>query len=58
MIAPFQYSQMLYGVAVGWLLFADWPSPRMLLGAAIIVASGLYVLHRETRVMKARVGLG
>ena len=52
-IAPFQYSQMLYGVAVGWLLFADWPSPRMLLGAAIIVASGLYVLHRETRVGSA-----
>ncbi len=48
-IAPFQYSQMLYGIAVGWLLFAEWPSPHMLVGGAIIVASGLYVLHGETR---------
>jgi drug/metabolite transporter (DMT)-like permease len=47
-IAPFQYSQMLYAILVGWLLFADWPSTRMLLGSAIIVASGLYVLRHET----------
>ena len=47
-IAPFQYSQMLYAILVGWLLFADWPSSRMLLGSAIIVASGLYVLRQET----------
>jgi drug/metabolite transporter (DMT)-like permease len=48
-IAPFQYSQMVYGLAVGWLVFAEWPDPRMLAGSAIIVASGLYVLHGETR---------
>ncbi|MGE3291160.1 MAG: DMT family transporter [Geminicoccaceae bacterium] len=47
-IAPFQYSQMLYAILVGWLLFADWPSSRMLLGSSIIVASGLYVLRQET----------
>jgi drug/metabolite transporter (DMT)-like permease len=48
-IAPFQYSQMLYALAVGWLLFADWPSNRMLLGSVIIAGSGLYVLRHETR---------
>lgn len=47
LIAPFQYSQMLYGLVVGWLLFADLPSMRTLLGAAVIVGTGLYVLHRE-----------
>ena len=47
-IAPFQYSQMLHGLLIGWVLFSDRPSGRMLLGASIIVASGLYVLHRET----------
>ena len=47
-IAPFQYSQMLYAIVVGWLLFADWPSTRMLLGSAIIVGSGVYVLRNET----------
>ena len=40
---------MIYAIVVGWLLFADWPSTRMLLGSAIIVASGLYVLRNETR---------
>lgn len=52
-IAPFQYSQMVYGLVVGWLLFADWPSSHMLAGSAIIVASGLYVLHGETRGRRA-----
>ena len=54
MIAPFQYSQMVYGLAVGWLLFAEWPSPHMLAGSMIIVASGFYVLHGETRAPKPR----
>ena len=31
------------------MLFADLPSMRMLLGAAVIVGTGLYVLHREAR---------
>lgn len=53
LIAPFQYSQMVYALLIGWLLFADSPSPRMLLGASIIIASGLYVLHRETRLRAA-----
>jgi drug/metabolite transporter (DMT)-like permease len=52
-VAPFQYSQMVYGLAVGWLLFADWPTPHMLVGSTIIVATGLYVLHGETRGRRA-----
>lgn len=55
-IAPFQYSQMVYGLAAGLLLFGDVPRPRMVLGAAIIVASGLYVLHRERQAAAASVG--
>jgi drug/metabolite transporter (DMT)-like permease len=47
-IAPFQYSQMLYGVAAGFLLFDERPEPHVLVGAAIIIASGLYVLSRST----------
>ena len=42
------YSQMIYAIVVGALLFADWPSARVLVGSAIIAASGLYVLHHET----------
>lgn len=46
-LAPFQYSQMLYGIAVGAVLFGDWPEPTILAGAAIVVGSGLYIFHRE-----------
>lgn len=53
-VAPFQYSQMVYGILVGWLLFGDWPTARMLLGSAIIVASGLYVLQHEVRGLRPR----
>ena len=48
-ISPFQYSQLLWGLAFGYLVFGDRPDPVMLLGAAIIVACGLYILRRETR---------
>jgi drug/metabolite transporter (DMT)-like permease len=49
-VAPFQYVQILFGLAVGALLFGDPPPDRVTaLGALIVIGSGLYVLHRETR---------
>lgn len=46
-VGSFQYSQMPYGIAVGWFLFGTEPDIWMLLGSTIVVASGLYVFHRE-----------
>ena len=46
-LAPFSYLQLLWMVAAGYLVFGDIPTPSTLVGAAIIVASGLYVLYRE-----------
>lgn len=46
-LAPFQYSQMLYGLVIGAVVFGDRPEATMLAGAAIVVASGLYIFHRE-----------
>ena len=46
-IAPFQYSQMVYGLIVGFLLFGDIPTWTTLMGAGIVAASGIYVFHRE-----------
>lgn len=48
-VSPFQYTQIVWGVALGWLIFADRPDPTVLLGAAVVIASGLYLLHREAR---------
>ncbi len=46
-VAPYTYTSLLWAILLGWLFFADLPTPLMLVGAAIIVASGLFVLHRE-----------
>jgi drug/metabolite transporter (DMT)-like permease len=49
-VAPMQYSQMLWAVLYGALFFAEIPAPRVAYGAAIIIASGIYILWRESRI--------
>ncbi|HEX8380800.1 MAG TPA: DMT family transporter, partial [Allosphingosinicella sp.] len=48
-VVPFDYTQLLLAVLLGWLIFADEPAPTTWIGAAIIIASGLYTLYREHR---------
>lgn len=52
-IAPFEYSGILWAVGLGWLWFGELPPGSAYAGAAIIAASGLYILRRETRRRKA-----
>jgi len=47
LLAPFQYTQILWMPALGFLVFADVPTASTAIGATIIVASGLYILFRE-----------
>ena len=56
-VAPFQYSQMIWGVLFGALLFGDRPAPILFAGMALVMASGLYTVWRET-VRKRTVTLG
>ena len=48
-VSPFQYTSILWGLLFGYIFFDDLPDAIMLSGAAIVVASGLYILYRETR---------
>ncbi|KGJ03139.1 S-adenosylmethionine uptake transporter [Paracoccus halophilus] len=48
-VAPMQYSQILWATAYGWFLFDERPDGATIAGAALIVASGLYILMRERR---------
>jgi drug/metabolite transporter (DMT)-like permease len=48
-LAPFNYTQMLWAGAGGWLVFGELPTARLLCGAAIIVAAGLCMLWHENR---------
>lgn len=47
-VAPFDYTHLLWSVLFGWYLFGDFPDAQTWIGAAIVVASGLYILYRET----------
>jgi drug/metabolite transporter (DMT)-like permease len=54
-VAPFIYSEIVWMVALGALLFGDWPDGWTLAGATIVIGSGLYLLYRETvRAREAR----
>ena len=49
-VAPFQYTQLIWLAIFGYLVFGNFPDNFTILGAAIIVASGLYILYRERQV--------
>jgi S-adenosylmethionine uptake transporter len=46
-VAPMHYSMIIWGTFYGYVVFSDLPDGWTLLGCGIIVASGLYTLHRE-----------
>ena len=46
-LSPFMYTQLVWVIALGYLVFGDLPNDWTLAGAGIVVASGLYLLHRE-----------
>jgi drug/metabolite transporter (DMT)-like permease len=46
-LAPFIYTQIVWAMFLGFAVFADVPNGWTLAGAAIVVASGLYMLYRE-----------
>lgn len=55
-LAPYPYTQIVWMVGLGWLVFGDLPDRWTLVGASVIILSGLYILHREhkLRQMAAR----
>ena len=49
-VAPYQYSLILWSVLFGWQVFNEVPDAYTMIGAAIIVAAGLYIFWRERAV--------
>ena len=49
LLAPFIYSQIVWAIILGYLVFANVPNRWTLAGAAIVIASGLYILYREQK---------
>jgi len=53
-LAPMQYTMIIWSTGLSWLVFAQLPDGWTLLGAAIIMASGIYTLHRERLAARER----
>ncbi|MHA6263207.1 DMT family transporter [Arenibacterium sp. CAU 1754] len=51
--APFRYTGLVWALALGWLVFDHWPDGLTLIGAGIVVGSGLFALYRERVVKRA-----
>lgn len=47
LVAPFDYASMLMAIAIGWFVFGEPTSARMLAGAAVIIAAGVAIILRE-----------
>ena len=46
-VAPFDYANMLLATMLGYLIWGDVPTAAVLAGAALVIASGLYIVYRE-----------
>ncbi|SPJ31221.1 DMT family transporter [Falsiruegeria mediterranea] len=51
-VAPFRYTSLIWALLLGFVLFGDWPDPVTLLGAGIVVATGLFTLFRERALLR------
>lgn len=47
-VVPFNYLSLVWATILGFAVWGDVPTPGLLVGSAIVVASGLYILWRET----------
>lgn len=56
-LAPYPYSQMVWMIISGYLVFGQLPDAWTLAGAGVIVASGLYIVRRESRLRLANRSL-
>ncbi|MEX1661323.1 DMT family transporter [uncultured Thioclava sp.] len=48
-VAPMQYSQILWAIFYGWFIFGEGVDAPTMLGAGVVIASGMYIVFREAR---------
>lgn len=49
LVAPFDYTTMIWAILLGWVLFGQLPGPAVIGGGTIVAAAGLFVIWREHR---------
>ncbi|MGO4387052.1 DMT family transporter [Microvirga sp. 2YAF29] len=48
-IAPFEYTTMIWALLLGWIVFCDLPTSTVVTGAGIVAMTGLFIVWREHR---------
>jgi drug/metabolite transporter (DMT)-like permease len=48
-VAPIQYTLLLWAIIYGYFVFGDVPDPTMLVGAAVIIGAGIFIFWRENK---------
>ena len=48
-LAPFDYGALIFAAVIGFVVWNEVPGINLWIGAAFVIASGLFILHRETR---------
>lgn len=54
LIAIFNYSGIIWATFFGWVIWNEWPLPAVMAGAAVVIASNLLIVWRESRLRAAR----
>lgn len=52
-IAPFEYTALFWGITIDWVVWSALPSLRVLVGGAIVIGSGLFIIWRERQIALA-----
>lgn len=53
-VAPFRYTSLLWAILLGWAVFGNLPDTWIMIGSAIVVGSGVYVIVMERRIRKQK----
>lgn len=56
--APFNYAGIVFAGAFGYFIWDEVPSAQVLIGSAIVIASGLFIIYRETVRRRAEEAAG
>ena len=48
-VVPFQYLQLVWAILLGFAIWGDIPTAGLLIGSAIVIASGMFLFWRESR---------
>ena len=48
-VAPFEYTTILWSLLLGYMFFAEIPAPTVVIGVAVVIVAGVFVILRERR---------